>query len=261
MPVGVVIGLSSAVLAALVTEIYCHRCLAHRALRVHPVVASLLDTYFQVIVGTHPQTWAAVHRLHHRYADTPLDPHSPLQRRPLTVLLGSPYLFAKARQRLPAGAPSGRGKFHLALRGLVVAYFFVNFGLVQLLTMMGVHLVCYLGVMGLVNSVGHLYGRKPHPEFPGYDIGWLAIPLLGHGYHNSHHAHPAAARTGPLDPIWPLLRLMATLGLVDVEGRLAPSPSACCGASPTPRSRSVREAPMPDLASNPQRVTPTAREA
>ena len=232
VPIAVAIGLLSAVLAALVTEIYCHRCLAHRAFRVHPVLASLFDTYFQVIVGTHPETWAAVHRLHHRYADTPLDPHSPLQRRPLSVLVGNAYLFAIARRRLTADAPAGRGMSHLALRGLVIAFFFVMFGLVQVLTMLAVHLVAYLGVMGMVNTVGHLYGRKPHPNFPGFDMAWLAIPLLGHGYHNSHHAHPAAPRTGLLDPIWPLLRLLAALGLLELDDRRAHMASpACCGAS------------------------------
>ncbi|MBW3574656.1 MAG: fatty acid desaturase [Actinobacteria bacterium] len=232
MPVAVVIGFSSAVVAALVTEVYCHRCLAHGAFRVHRFLASLLDTYFQVVVGTHPQTWAAVHRLHHRYADTPLDPHSPLQRRPLTVLAGSPFLFAIARRRLPPDTPSGRGIVHLGLRGLLVGSFFVMFGLVQVLTMLAVHLVCYLGVMGMVNTVGHLYGRKPHPDSPGYDLAWLAIPLLGHGYHNSHHAHPAAARTGPLDPIWPLLRVLSAVGLVELDDRRTRVASrACCGAS------------------------------
>ena len=232
MPIGVVIGLCSALLATLVTEVYCHRCLAHRAFRMHPAVAALLDTYFQVFVGTHPETWAAVHRLHHRYADTPLDPHSPVLRRPIEVLVGSPFLFAVARKRLPAGSPSGRGMFHLALRSAVLAFFFFTFGLVQFLIMVAVHMVCYLGAMGMVNTVGHLYGRKPHPDSPGYDLAWLAIPLLGHGYHNSHHAHPAAARTGPLDPIWPLLRLLAAMGVVELEGRHAHRPSRpCCAAS------------------------------
>ncbi|MDP8930015.1 MAG: hypothetical protein M3O70_15965, partial [Actinomycetota bacterium] len=88
-----------------------------------------------------------------------------------------------------------------------------------------------LGIMGMVNSVGHLYGRKPHPDSPGYDMAWLAIPLLGHGYHNSHHAHPAAARTGLLDPIWPLLRLLAALHLVELNDRCAERSSrACCQA-------------------------------
>ncbi|MDP9006540.1 MAG: fatty acid desaturase [Actinomycetota bacterium] len=232
MPMAAVIGLSSGILTALVTEIYCHRCLAHRAFRVHPVLASLLDTYLQVTGGTHPETWAAIHRLHHRYADTPLDPHSPLQRRPLSVLVGTPYLFAMARRQLPANTAPGTGIPHLALRGLVLAFFFVIFGLVQVLTMLAVHLVCYLGIMGMVNTAGHLYGRKPHPDFPGYDLAWLAIPLLGHGYHNSHHAHPAAARTGLLDPIWPLLRLLAALGLIELDHRRAQTASrSCCPAS------------------------------
>jgi stearoyl-CoA desaturase (delta-9 desaturase) len=232
VPAGVVIGLCSAIFTALVTEVYCHRCLAHRAFRIHARLAAALGTYFRVIVGTDPETWAAVHRLHHRYADTPLDPHSPVLRPPLAVLLGSPFLFAKARHRVPPGSPRGRGD--LVLRAAVVAFFLALFGPVQVLVMLVVHLVCYMGIMGLVNTVGHLYGRKPHADVPGYDIGLLAIPLLGHGYHNSHHAHPSAARTGPLDSVWPLLRLMAAVGLVDLDDRRAQAELAspvCCDAA------------------------------
>jgi fatty-acid desaturase len=119
----VVVGLVSGVLTSLVTEIYCHRCLAHRAFQVHPVLASFLDAYMQVTGGINPETWAGIHRLHHRYADTRLDPHSPLQRRPLSVLVGTPYLFAMARRRLPAEAAPGTGISHLALRGLVLAFY------------------------------------------------------------------------------------------------------------------------------------------
>ncbi len=229
---GVVAGLLSAMVAALVTEVYCHRCLAHRAVRVRPKVASALDTYFKVVVGTNPGTWAAVHRLHHRHADTALDPHSPRLRPPITVLAGSALLFATARRRLPPDTEPGRGTAHLAVRILLVGSFAALFGLVQALVMLGLHLVCYLGVMGAVNAVGHLYGTKPHPGVAGYDLAWLAIPLLGHGYHNSHHAHPTAARTGPLDPIWPLLRLLAALRAIEFVGQDHPRPApACCAAS------------------------------
>ncbi|MDQ6798055.1 MAG: fatty acid desaturase [Actinomycetota bacterium] len=230
MPIGVVVGLFSAILTAVITEIYCHRCLAHRAFGVHPAVASVLDMYFRVIVWTDPESWAVIHRLHHRYADMPEDPHSPRQRPPLAILVGSPYLFAMARRRLAIGSPPTRAV--VALRGATIVFPFAVFGLVEGLTVVIVHLVCYLGIMGMVNMVGHLYGRKPHPEFAGYDLAWLAIPLLGHGYHNSHHAHPAAARTGPLDPIWPLLRLLDAVGVVELDYRRARTPSRpCCGAS------------------------------
>ena len=231
MPVGVVIGFCSALVTALVTEIYCHRCLAHRAFRVRPGVARVLDVYFRTIVWTSPEMWAAVHRLHHRYADTPLDPHSPQQLRPWQVLVGSPYLFAVARRRLPADR--GPGRVVVALRVLVPVAYLVAIGPTQTLVATLVHLVGYLGIMGTVNTVGHVYGAKPHPDVPGYDVAWLAIPLLGHGYHNSHHAHPAAPRTGPLDSVWPLLRVLAFLRMVELDDRPArahqPSP-ACCGA-------------------------------
>jgi stearoyl-CoA desaturase (delta-9 desaturase) len=239
--ISVVIGLCSAILTAVVTEVYCHRYLAHRAFRVHHGLASVLDTYFRVIVWTDPETWAAVHRLHHRYADTPEDPHSPLQQPPLAILAGSPYLFAKARRELPPGTPAGKAV--VLLRCLIVAFFFVTFGLLSVLTMLAIHLVCYLGIMGAVNMAGHLYGRKPYPDFAGYDMALLAIPLLGHGYHNSHHAHPAAARTGPLDPIWPLLRLLGALGLVELgrdarKSRLEPAAfSAASSRLPPPVRR------------------------
>lgn len=224
MPVGVWIGLASALFTALVTEVYCHRALAHHAFRVHPRLAAVLGTYFRVIVGTDPETWAAVHRLHHRYADTPLDPHSPVLRPPFAVLLGSPFLFAKARSRVPPGQP--RGHTDLVIRAAIVAFWLALFGWQQVLIMLAVHLVGYMGIMGLVNTVGHLYGRKPYPGVPGYDIGWLAVPLLGHGYHNSHHANPAAPRTGPLDSVWPVIRLLAATRLVELNPAVAARPNA-----------------------------------
>ncbi len=231
MPVGVYIGFVSAIFTAVVTEIYCHRYLAHRAFRLRPVPALLLHTYFRVIVGTDPESWAGVHRLHHRYADTPLDPHSPVLRRPITIVAGTPYLFAKAKRRLPANRAAGWRIW--GLRSLVVAFYLLTCGPVQVVVMLTVHLVCYQGLAGLINTAGHLHGNKPHPDVAGFDSALLAIPLLGHGYHNSHHAHPAAPRTGPLDPIWPILRLGAALGQVDLDGRPAHHSlqPRCCDAS------------------------------
>lgn len=232
--------MASAIFTAAVTEVYCHRYLAHRAFRLNPAVARFFDVYFRVIVGTDPQSWAAVHRLHHRHADTPLDPHSPRQRHPMAIVVGTPYLFAVAKRKLPANRPAGLRIW--VLRSLVVAFFLASCGPVQVVVMLVVHLACYMGLGGLINTVGHLYGVKTHPGVPGYDLPLLAIPLLGHGYHNSHHAHPSAPRTGRLDPVWPLLRLGAALGQVQLDGphagALPPAAVArrtvCCEASLSP---------------------------
>ena len=224
-------GLVTGTLTCLVTEIYCHRAVAHRAFRVHRVLASALDGFMQVMGGVHPETWAGIHRLHHRYADTPLDPHSPLQRRPVSVLVGTPYLFALARRRLPAGAAPGTGRLHLLVRTLLFAFWLVTIGPVQTLIALVAHLICYLGIMGMVNTVGHRRGNKPHPDFPGYDLAWVSLLLLGHGYHNSHHAHPAAARTGRLDPMWPIVRFLSGVGLITIDERAPLHSRACCIAS------------------------------
>jgi fatty-acid desaturase len=242
VPIGVVLGLASGILTCLVTEIYCHRCLAHRAFRVTPVLGAFLSGFMQVYGGVHPQRWVGIHRLHHRHADTELDPHSPLQHHPLLVLVGTPYLFAVAGKRLPAESSPSPGIGYVALRILITAFWLFTIGPVQTATAVAVHLVCYLGIMGMVNTAGHRSGSKPHPDVPGYDLPWLAILLLGHGYHNSHHAHPAAARTGFLDPIWPVLRLLSRLGLIAHEEPAAPAPprTCCTAAIPTGPDRSTR---------------------
>ncbi len=251
MLIGVLVGLVSGLLMCLVTEIYLHRCLAHRAFRIHPVVASFLDGFIQVYGGVHPERWVAIHRLHHRYADTPLDPHSPLQRHPLLVLVGTPYLFATARRRLPADSPGPR-MVHVAVRIVITAFWLVTIGLIPTLTALAVHLFCYLGIMGMVNTFGHRTGSKPHADVPGYDSAWLSLLLLGHGYHNSHHAHPTAPRMGFLDPMWPLVRLLSGLGLVGLEDQRVPTqPRPCCVASlsrgPTALAREAASRPAASL--------------
>ncbi len=231
MPIGVVVGLVSGMLTCLVTEIYCHRCLAHRAFRVKPVFGSFLAGFMQVYGGVHPQRWVGIHRLHHRYADTELDPHSPLQRHPLLVLVGTPYLIAMAGRQLPADSSPGAGRRYVALRMAIVVFWLFTIGPVQTATALAVHLVGYLGIMGMVNTAGHRSGSKPHLDVPGYDLALLSLLLLGHGYHNSHHAHPSAARTGFLDPIWPIVRLLCVLRLASLDEQRVPTPRACCIAS------------------------------
>src|SRR5215510_3916586 len=64
-------------LGGLGTTVCYHRALAHRALRLHPVVRELL-IFFALYNGSGaPLSWTANHRLHHATADTPEDLSSP----------------------------------------------------------------------------------------------------------------------------------------------------------------------------------------
>lgn len=69
-----------------------------------------------------------------------------------------------------------------------------------------------------VNSICHLWGRRPFPSADqsrnNFVVGVLA---LGEGWHNNHHAFPTSARHGlrwwQIDVSYWLIRLLALLGL------------------------------------------------
>ena len=70
-----------------------------------------------------------------------------------------------------------------------------------------------------VNSVGHLWGKRPFPtKDSSRNVAWLAPLTCGEGWHNNHHAHPRAARHGMLpgqiDTAARTIRLMEKAGLV-----------------------------------------------
>src|SRR5438105_13969265 len=67
----------------LVTTVYLHRTLAHRAVTLRPWLASVMRLLTWITTGIRPRQWVAVHRKHHAFTDVEGDPHSP-------VLLGYP---------------------------------------------------------------------------------------------------------------------------------------------------------------------------
>ena len=91
--VAVFAGLALAEFALLVTTIWLHRTLSHRAMTVSPGLTRVFRVLTWITTGIRPRQWVAVHRKHHAFTDVEGDPHSPrlegfsegpaLQRRPL----------------------------------------------------------------------------------------------------------------------------------------------------------------------------------
>src|SRR3981081_3805729 len=91
----VLVGMAVAQLANLVTTVYLHRALAHRALRPAPWLAAVFRVVLWITTGIKPRQWVAVHRKHHAYTDVEGDPHSPGLKGYVTVQLCNPYLWRK----------------------------------------------------------------------------------------------------------------------------------------------------------------------
>src|SRR5437899_2290711 len=91
--VAVVAGLAVCQLAAVVTTVYLHRTLAHRALTLSSGVTAVARLLTWITTGIRPRQWVAVHRKHHAFTDVEGDPHSPVLRGFAAVQLGNVALY------------------------------------------------------------------------------------------------------------------------------------------------------------------------
>ena len=60
--------------------IFLHRCQAHRALDLHPIISHFFRLWLWLTTGMNTKAWAAIHRKHHAKCETDEDPHSPQTR-------------------------------------------------------------------------------------------------------------------------------------------------------------------------------------
>ena len=68
-----------------------------------------------------------------------------------------------------------------------------------------------------VNSLSHLYGKRPHVTNDDSTNNWfVALLTFGEGWHNNHHAFPTSARHGlkwyQLDMNWITISIFERLG-------------------------------------------------
>jgi stearoyl-CoA desaturase (delta-9 desaturase) len=218
-----------------------HRLLTHRAFKTTTPVRALLTILGSMAGQGPPLYWVSNHRLHHQRSDQDGDPHSPHVSGEQVLsgwaglwhahagwafehALVNPMAFCKDLMRDPAlrwvnaryltwlgvsllipglfGALMGgaRGAYEGLLWGGLVRLFF-NF-----------HITC------TINSIAHYYGYQVYKsKDESRNNPWLAIPTLGEGWHNNHHAFPNSAAFGlewwEIDLGDWLIRLLSWLGL------------------------------------------------
>jgi len=219
-----------------------HRLLVHRSFETYPAVKFVLAALGSMAMQGSVFTWAANHRRHHQHSDTPDDPHSPHRfgRGIVSRLRGFwhshiGWTFMADSQGLSRYVRDlHRSRTLWAADKLFVAW--VMLGLLIPMVVGGVLTESWIGaVRGLlwgglvrlflvhhvtwsVNSIGHLWGSRPHksPD-QSRDNFVLGILALGEGWHNSHHAFPTSARHGlrwwQPDISYFVIRLLALIGL------------------------------------------------
>jgi stearoyl-CoA desaturase (delta-9 desaturase) len=230
------------VLTGLGITVGYHRLFTHRSFETQGAVKFILAALGSMAFQGPLLEWVALHRLHHQHSDAPDDPHSPHhQGRGLFGLLRGMWhahmgwFLTSGAQNLSHYVQDLRQSAAVRVANAlfpvwVLAGLLIPAGLGGLLT--GTWMGALFGLLwgGLariflvhhvtwsVNSVCHLWGRRP---YPGADHSRnnlvFGVLALGEGWHNNHHAFPTSARHGlhwwQVDVSYLVIRGLALLGL------------------------------------------------
>lgn len=218
--------------------IYLHRCQAHRALDLHPVVSHFFRAWLWLTTGMKTKAWASIHRKHHAKCETAEDPHSPQVLGLAQVLWEGAELYKveakneETLERYGKGTPddwierniytpySGKG----FLITLAVNIFLLG---IPGITVWAVQMAWIpFFAAGVINGVGHYWGYRNF-ECPdaATNISPWGILIGGEELHNNHHTYPTSAKMSvkwwEFDIGWLYIKTLSYLGLAKVK-RLPP---------------------------------------
>jgi len=211
--------------------LYLHRCQAHRALDLHPIVTHFFRFRLWLTTGMITKEWAAIHRKHHAKCESEEDPHSPQILGIKRVLFGGVMLYVKeshnpdTMQRFGHGTPddwlerhvySPRHKWGIVVMALIDI---ALFGVVPGLLMFGIQMAWIpFWAAGVINGAGHFWGyRKFQTQDASTNLTPVALWIGGEELHNNHHAFPTSAKFSvqwyEFDIGWLYIRALSALGL------------------------------------------------
>jgi stearoyl-CoA desaturase (delta-9 desaturase) len=230
-----------------------HRHFAHRTFQARPALRAALGVLGSMAAQGHVVYWVATHRRHHQFAEQDLDPHSPTrhEQTPLGRWRGFWHAHVgwmlHSRMTNTAKFASDLIRDPLVARVSEMYAVWVALGLVLPAAIGGVLTASWSGAIGgflwggvvrmfLVHhmmwtsgSTAHMFGTRPFAtEDDSANNFLLALPNLGEGWHNNHHAFPYAAhfslRWWQIDMGGWAIAAFEKLGLAwDIRG---PSPDA-----------------------------------
>jgi len=176
-----------------------HRILSHGAFKLKPLTRKIM-----ILIGSFANvgsaiTWVAVHRAHHRFADTPRDPHSPQHMSFIYMMFGTMYSKVQAKYSVDLMRDPWARFVHNYYFALQVPWILLLAFLGGWQAVLAFHFVpgglTWLGG-SLVNYLNHLHGYKPFDN-QGTSTNNLVTGYLvfGEGWHNVHHAAPTKPTT------------------------------------------------------------------
>jgi stearoyl-CoA desaturase (delta-9 desaturase) len=214
--------------------IFLHRCQAHRALELHPVVSHFFRFWLWLTTGMVTKEWASIHRKHHAKCETVDDPHSPQVLGIKTVLSRGAELYKQEAANQETLDKFGHGtpddwlernvysKFSWQGVGLMLIIDVFLFGGIGLTVWAVQMLWIPITAAGVINGIGHFWGyRNFDCEDASRNIVPWGILIGGEELHNNHHTFATSAKLSnkwyEFDIGWMYIQMMSAAGLATVK--------------------------------------------
>ena len=178
-----------------------HRLLTHKSYK----LAKPLEYFFSYLgnLGCTGSSvgWVFVHRTHHKFADKPGDPHSPVVMGPLGAIIGDyTSKFNKWGVRDIINDPVHRF-MHEYYMLIVTATALVLYMIDPLLSVYLFWIPMFLNTVAsrLSNWIDHdpKFGTQTDKsKDQSHNVWWWALLTFGEGWHNNHHLYPGDYRIG-----------------------------------------------------------------
>jgi len=207
------------------TTVGYHRALAHRAVKLHPVIEQLL-IFFACFNGSgSPSTWIANHRNHHANSDTIDDVSSPRHGGFWWAHLQ--WLYQWEPSSMKKWCPDliqPRYTFWVKLQTPLVAFSlcfgYFLFGWPGFFWLGAIRMLHCLHMQCFVNSLLHLKPGLPEGVDSSQNIWWLGplqVTAWGENWQGNHHSKPASAKFSrhwwQVDIGWYVIRGLEMVGL------------------------------------------------
>lgn len=224
----------------LAVTLYLHRCQAHRALHLHPIISHVFRFWLWLSTGMVTKEWTAIHRKHHAKVETDDDPHSPQAKGIGLVFWQGAELYRKEAKNLETLQKYGEG----TPDDWIERHLYDKHSVSGIITMLIINLVLFgpIGLTiwalqmawipffaaGVVNGIGHYWGYR---NFECKDASRNIIPLGifigGEELHNNHHAYATSAKFSAkwweIDMGWLVICVLRFVGLAKPK-RVVPKP-------------------------------------
>ncbi len=224
-----------------------HRYAAHKMFTMSPAwekVFFILSFIFQGSSYIGVYAYGVMHRMHHAYADTEKDPHSPkFSDNLFHMMWKTKKVYSdvfrgtmQVEERFVKDVPQWQ-KFEIMANSAVVriAWGLLYIGIYSVLAtewwmylFLPIHFVMGPLHGAIINWFAHRIGYR---NFEVSDTSRNILPfdflMLGEGYHNNHHKYGAKANFGgikwhEIDPTYLAIRLLNWIGVIQLRRQPVP---------------------------------------